>query len=56
MIIDHNFHAMIVVIICEILVLMDKIFHTYSDLIFVTDITDYIRGEKSVMCRNFRFL
>ena len=26
------------------------------DLIFVTDITDYIRGEKSVMWRNFRFL
>ena len=23
------------------------------DLIFVTDITDYIRGEKSVMWRNF---
>ena len=27
-----------------------------QDLIFVTDITDYIRGEKSVMWRNFRFL
>ena len=27
-----------------------------SDLIFVTDITDYICGEKSVMWRNFRFL
>ena len=26
------------------------------DLIFVTDITDYICGEKSVMWRNFRFL
>ena len=26
------------------------------DLIFVTDINDYIRGEKSVMWRNFRFL
>ena len=26
------------------------------DLIFVTDVTDYIRGEKSVMWRNFRFL
>ena len=26
------------------------------DLIFVTDITDYIRGGKSVMWRNFRFL
>ena len=55
MIID-NFHAMIVVIIYEILVLMDRIFHTYSDLIFVTDITDYIRGEKSVMWGNFKIL
>ena len=27
-----------------------------EDLIFVTDITDYIRGEKSVMWKNFRFL
>ena len=27
-----------------------------TDLIFVTDITDYIRGEKSVKWRNFRFL
>ena len=27
-----------------------------TDLIFVTDITDYICGEKSVMWRNFRFL
>ena len=27
-----------------------------TDLIFITDITDYIRGEKSVMWRNFRFL
>ena len=27
-----------------------------ADLIFVTDITDYIRGEKSVMWRNFKFL
>ena len=27
-----------------------------TDLIFVIDITDYIRGEKSVMWRNFRFL
>ena len=25
-------------------------------LVFVTDITDYIRGEKSVMWRNFKFL
>ena len=24
------------------------------ELIFVTDITDYIRGEKSVMCRKFQ--
>ena len=29
---------------------------TSSELIFFTDITDYIRGEKSVMWRNFRFL
>ena len=28
----------------------------YQDLIFVTDIRDYIRGEKSVMWRTFRFL
>ena len=28
----------------------------FPDLIFVTDITDYICGEKSVMWRNFRFL
>ena len=27
-----------------------------ADLIFVTDITDYICGEKSVMWRNFKFL
>ena len=27
-----------------------------ADLIFVADIRDYIRGEKSVMWRNFRFL
>ena len=29
MIIDHNFHAMTMVIIYDILVLMDNIFHTY---------------------------
>ena len=28
----------------------------YPDLIFVTDITDYICGENSLMWRNFRFL
>ena len=33
-----------------------KIFNLQADLIFVTCITDYIRGQKSVMCRNFRFL
>ena len=27
-----------------------------TDLIFVTDFTDYICGENSVMWRNFRFL
>ena len=31
-------------------------FSSAPDLIFVTDITDYICGEKSVMWRNFRFL
>ena len=29
---------------------------SFAELIFVTDITDYICGEKSVMWRNFRFL
>ena len=27
-----------------------------AELIFVTNITNYIRGEKSVMWKNFRFL
>ena len=37
MIIDHNFHAMIVVIIYEVLVFRDEIFiHTF----FMTPITD----------------
>ena len=34
-----------------------RFLHSFdTDPIFVTDITDYIRGEKSVMWRNFRFL
>ena len=32
-----------------------KIINLQADLIFVTCITDYIRGQKSVMWRNFRF-
>ena len=32
MIIDHNFHAIIMVIIYEILVFIDNIFHAYFTL------------------------
>ena len=36
--------------------IVGHIYRSRADLIFVSDITDYIRGEKSVMWRNFKFL